>query len=312
MRPRVLVVYKKSTYQRYAGSEQGRLQELIENRDVSVAGLLHEHEVHQETLRRAKKALRELGARAILRYRPEPMPEEPWDLIVTLGGDGTLLWASHLAGAETPMLAINSAPDTSVGYFCAGDGHDVDEVLAAALAGRLKTDRLCRMRVDLDHQVVSTRVLNDALYCHQSPAATSRYVLEYGGKQERQMSSGVWVGPAAGSTAAIRSAGGKVLPIGSQKIQFAVREPYRGVATKYHLVKGLVGPGDDLKITSRMTKGRIFLDGTQKVHSVAIGQQIRLTLSEEPLTLLGLKRHLNGGSGVTALKSKLTARRSER
>ena len=116
------------------------------------------------------------------------------------------------------------------------------------------------------------------------------------------MSSGVWVGPAAGSTAAIRSAGGKVLPIGSQKIQFVVREPYRGVANKYRLVKGLVGPGDDLRITSRMTKGRIFLDGTQKVHAVSIGQRIRLTLSEEPLTLLGLKRDPNGGSGITELK----------
>ncbi|MDH3201230.1 MAG: NAD(+)/NADH kinase [Myxococcales bacterium] len=302
MRPRVLVVYKKSTYQRYAGRDQERLQELIDNRDVSVEGLLEEHQIHQETLRRAKKALRELGARAVLRYRPEPMPEEPWDLIVTLGGDGTLLWASHLAGAGTPMLAINSAPDTSVGYFCAGDGHDVGEVLAAALAGRLKTHRLCRMRVEMGEQVVSTRVLNDALYCHQSPAATSRYVLEHGGEKERQMSSGVWVSPAAGSTAAIRSAGGKVLPIGSQKIQFVVREPYRGTANKYLLVKGLVGPGDDLRITSRMTRGQIFLDGTQKVHSVSIGQQIRLTLSEEPLTLLGLRRHPNGGSGVTELR----------
>lgn len=302
MRPRVLVVYKKSTYQRYAGRDHERLKQLISSHDVSVQGLLQEHEIHQETLRRAKRALRELGARAVLRYRPEPMPEEPWDLIVTLGGDGTLLWASHLAGAETPMLAINSAPDTSVGYFCAGDGHDVDEVLAAALAGRLKTHRLCRMQVDLDDRVVSTRVLNDALYCHQSPAATSRYVLRHGGEQERQMSSGVWVGPAAGSTAAIRSAGGKVLPIGSQKIQFVVREPYRGVANKYRLVKGLVGPGDDLRITSRMTKGRIFLDGTQKVHAVAIGQRIRLTLSEEPLTLLGLKRDPNGRSGIHKLK----------
>ncbi|MEM8609895.1 MAG: NAD(+)/NADH kinase [Myxococcota bacterium] len=298
MRPRVLVVYKKSTYQRYAGRNKARIQELVEHGDVSVDGLITEHQVHQETVRRAKLALRELGARAVLRYRPEPLPEETWDLIVTLGGDGTLLWASHLAGADTPMVAINSAPDTSVGYFCAGDGHDVDEVLAAALAGRLRSHKLARMRVELDGRAISTRVLNDALYCHESAAATSRYVLDYGGDQERQMSSGIWAGPAAGSTAAIRSAGGKVLPIGSQKLQFVVREPYRGVDNRYRLVKGLVAPGDELKITSRMTKGRIFLDGTQKVHAVEIGQQIRLCLSNEPLSLLGLKRRANGSSGA--------------
>ena len=291
MRPKVLVVYKKSTYQRYVGSAQERLKELIEHSDVSVEGLLHEHEVHQETLRQAKTALRDLGARAVLRYRPEPLPEEgAWDLIVTLGGDGTLLWASHLADSSTPMLALNSAPDTSVGYFCAGGGDNVHDVLAAALGGTLRSSRLSRMRVDVGDQLISTRVLNDALYCHESPAATSRYILEYAGDHERQMSSGVWVGPAAGSTAAIRSAGGKVLPTGSQKIQFVVREPYRGVDNKYRLVKGMVAPGEELRITSRMTKGRIFLDGTQKVYSVGIGDRVRVTLSDEPLTLLGLTR----------------------
>ena len=303
MRPNVLVVYKKSTYQRYVGRAQERLKELIEHSDVSVEGLLHEHEIHQETLRQAKVALRDLGARAVLRYRPEPLPEEgAWDLIVTLGGDGTLLWASHLADSSTPMLAINSAPDTSVGYFCAGDGHNVHEVLAAALEGGLKSSRLARMRVDVGDKVLSTRVLNDALYCHESPAATSRYILEYAGDQERQMSSGVWVGPAAGSTAAIRSAGGKVLATGSQKIQFVVREPYRGVDNKYRLVKGMVPPGEALRIASRMTKGRIFLDGTQKVYSIGIGDRIRMTLSDEPLTLLGLDRSNDRSSKPAALK----------
>jgi len=303
MRPKVLVVYKKSTYQRYVGRAQERLKDLIEHSDVSVEGLLHEHEIHQETLRQAKAALRDLGAQAVLRYRPEPLPEEgAWDLIVTLGGDGTLLWASHLADSSTPMLAINSAPDTSVGYFCAGDGHNVREVLAAALEGSLKASRLARMRVDVGDTVISTRVLNDALYCHESPAATSRYILEYAGDQERQMSSGVWIGPAAGSTAAIRSAGGKVLPTGSQKIQFVIREPYRGVDNKYRLVKGMVPPGEELKITSRMTKGRIFLDGTQKVYSIGIGDRIRMTLSDEPLTLLGLDRRNERSSKPSALK----------
>lgn len=293
MSPRVLVIYKKSTYQRYTGRTQGRLQELIEAGHVSVKGLLREHEVHQATLTRAKHALKSIGAKAVLRHRPEPLPESRFDFIVTLGGDGTLLWASHLADPSTPMVAINSAPDSSVGYFCAGDGDDVEEVLAQAIRGGLGASRLARMKVELNDTIISTRVLNDALYCHESPAATSRYIVEFGGDQERQMSSGVWVGPAAGSTAAIRSAGGRVLPIGSQKIQFVVREPYRGVDNRYRLVKGLVPPGEFLSITSRMTKGRLFLDGTQKVHEVRIGDDVRMQLSDEPLTILGLKRRAN-------------------
>ena len=175
-------------------------------------------------------------------------------------------------------------------------------MLAKALSGDLRASKLARMRVEVGDRLISTRVLNDALYCHESPAATSRYILEHGDDRERQMSSGVWVGPAAGSTAAIRSAGGKVLPVGSQKLQFVVREPYRGVDNKYDLTKGLVSPGESLEITSRMTKGRLFLDGTQKVHAVGIGDRISMTLSDEPLTLLGLKRRSDGSSSALALK----------
>lgn len=93
-----------------------------------------------------------------------------------------------------------------------------------------------------------------------------------------------------------------MLPIGSQKIQFVVREPYRGVDNKYDMVKGLVAPDEALEITSRMTKGRLFLDGTQKVHAVGIGDRIRMSLSHEPLTLLGLKRRSEGSAAALALK----------
>jgi hypothetical protein len=64
----------------------------------------------------------------------------------------------------------------------------------------------------------------------------------------------------------------------------------------------MVPPGEDLRITSRMTKGRIFLDGTQKVYSISIGDRIRMTLSDEPLTLLGLDRRSDRSSKPAALK----------
>ena len=41
-------------------------------------------------------------------------------LVVTVGGDGTLLAASHLVGGGVPVVGINSSPRSSVGFFCAG------------------------------------------------------------------------------------------------------------------------------------------------------------------------------------------------
>lgn len=290
MKSRVLVIYKKSTYQRYAARFKHRLEELAEQGDRAVTGLKKEHEIHQSAIETTKVALRKLGVKATFRYRPDPAPDDGWDLIVTLGGDGTLLWASHLADSKTPMVAINSAPDTSVGYFCAGDATAAEEVLSAALTGGMKGAKLARMRVDIGGETISTRVLNDLLFCHESPAATTRYVIEHEGVSEVQLSSGIWTGPAAGSTAAIRSAGGKVLPIGSQKLQFAVREPYRGVDNRYKLTKGIINPGDALRVRCEIPRGRIFLDGAQKTFPVGIGDEMRMTLSDEPLTLLGLTR----------------------
>jgi NAD+ kinase len=144
------------------------------------------------------------------------------------------------------------------------------------------------MRVDVDDETISTRVLNDALFCHVSPAAATRYWIQQGDVREQQLSSGIWVGPAAGSTAAQRSAGGKVLPLKSQKLQFVAREPYRGADSGYRLARGLVSSGDALRLTSIIRDGRLFLDGAQKVHAVALGAVVSMSRSEEPLTLLGL------------------------
>lgn len=286
--PRVLVIYKKTTFQRYRGGQRGRLKRLIDSGDPAVRRIVSAHEAHLDTLAKAKAAFRELGVRATFRHHYEPV-DHSWDLVVTLGGDGTLLWASHMVDGETPIVAINSAPHASVGYFCAGDREDVAETLELALGRELKTTRLTRMQVDVDDECVSTRVLNDILFCHECPAATSRYLIRHGDTEEEQTSSGMWAGPAAGSTAAQRSAGGKVLAIGSRRIQYVVREPYQAPGVHYSLARGLVDPGEELVLRSKMREGIIYVDGAHRTHPVDIGAELRLKRSPEVLQLLGLR-----------------------
>ncbi|NLY95086.1 MAG: NAD(+) kinase [Myxococcales bacterium] len=289
-RPRILVVYKKTTYQRYRGGSSERLTKLLAENDVSVENLVEEHESHLETLERTRAVLERLGADATFEHDHQPTSAGPWDLVVTVGGDGTLLWNSHAVGADTKMVAINSAPKTSVGYFCAGRRENVEETLTAALEGRLKATRLSRMQVQIDGEIVSKRILNDILFSHSCPAAASKYVLRVGDVEESQLSSGIWAGPAAGSTAAQRSAGGRVLPIGSRKIQWVVREPYHGLEERFALVRGVIGPGEAIVIKSKMREGVIYLDGANRVIPVDIGSVITLEESNEPLHLLGLER----------------------
>ena len=293
--PRVLVIYKKSAYQIYVRERRhSHIQQLVAARDRGALRLLRAHRDHLHALETARSTLAKLGVDALFRHRSDGTHAQHVDLVVTLGGDGTLLWASRLVGGNTPIVAINTAPKDSVGYFCAGTKHELEAVLSDALRGKLKTTTLTRMQVEKDGQILSKRVLNDALYCHECPASTSRYELRHGRTREEQKSSGVWVGPAAGSSAAQRSAGGKLLSIESQELQYVVREPYEINGTRYSLKKGLLKPGQTLKLQSHMRAGRIYLDGPHTVHVVEMAARLEFRQSPEPLHLLGFTRKRNG------------------
>jgi NAD+ kinase len=288
--PRVLVIYKKSAYQIYVRERKhSHIQTLIKAGDPAVAHLMRAHEHHLETLEDARSVLADLGARAVFRHRSDPDRTDAVDLVVTLGGDGTLLWASHQVSKDVPILAINTAPKDSVGFFCAGTKHALHDVLHSALRGKLKATSLARMRVDVNGKTLSKRVLNDVLFAHECPASTSRYVISSGKLREEHKSSGLWVGPAAGSTAAQHSAGGSILPLRSRNLQFVVREPYDARPGKFRLAKGLVRPGETLRVESYMRAGRLFIDGPRDVRAIAMASRIELRLSDDPLTLLGFR-----------------------
>lgn len=288
--PRVLVIYKKSAYQIYVRERKhARIKQLIAARDPTALHLLRAHTAHLQALAEARDALDALGARASFRHRSEPGQTREFDLIVTLGGDGTLLWASHRVGADVPVVAINTAPEHSVGFFCAGDTRVLHAVLEQALRGKLPALSLARMHVEVGGKLVSNRVLNDVLFCHECPASTVRYALRLGRAREEHKSSGLWVGPAAGSTAAQRSAGGQVLPIRSRELQFVVREPYDLRRHPLRLARGVVRPGATLHIESHIRAGRLFVDGPHEQRVVEMASQIALRVSDEPLTLLGFR-----------------------
>jgi NAD+ kinase len=301
--PRVALVLKRSYFRKWVEERHDTLIEsLLEAGDETVSRMRPGHLDHVETVEETRAALADLGVDASWYERPhEFRADDGWDLVVTVGGDGTLLAASHGIGPGVPLLGINSAPGHSVGFFCGGAKGRVREALDAALRGTLRASRLTRMRVELNGTVLHDRVLNETLFCHASPAATSRYFLRlvelvrFPGdgrvlEEEEQKSSGLWVGPAAGSTAAQRSAGGQVLPLWSTSLQYVVREPYVPSGESLRMVRGLVEEGRGLAIRSKMRQARLFLDGDHIVHPVTIGDLVTMRRSDEPLVVLGLTR----------------------
>lgn len=286
---RVALIIKRTTYRKTVLEVTDPLvAKLLRKRDPSVMRMKQSHDDHESTLHEVEDALEELGAEIVSRSSPRVVVPPRTDLVVTIGGDGTLLAASHLLGDNCPLLGINSAPGNSVGFFCGGEKGSVKKTLSRALKGDLPRTELARMRVELNGKTLHARVLNEALFCHASPAATSRYILTLEAGEEDQRSSGLWIGPAAGSTAAQRSAGGKVLPLSSQKIQYVVREPYTPAGSRFRHARGLVDEDAQLVLRSKMREAKLFLDGHRIVHSVTLGDVVTMAKSKESLTVLGI------------------------
>lgn len=288
-RPRVALLVKRTAWQVFVKERSDdRLRGLLKRGDPTVARLRSTHDAHLETIEEVSAALAKLGA-AITEIpdKPRDLRSSRYDLVLTVGGDGTLLRASHFV-VDVPVLGLNSAPGSSVGFFCgASRGHAL-EAIGRALEGRLPSATLARMRVTRNGKTVAKRVLNDALYCHASPAATSRYILELGRVVEEHKSSGFWIGPAAGSTAAQRSAGGHILPLTSQDLQLVVREPYTPLGERYRLRVDLVKPHQSLKVRSKMREGVMFFDGPEEAVRFEFGDVVEFCRADEPLTLLGI------------------------
>lgn len=291
MTSRVIVCAKRSAYRRFVEDEQDpRARNLLRRRDPSVASWVQAHKDHVRTLDSVLEVLHRLGVRVVFIERAHvAFDTADAALVVTVGGDGTLLAASHNV-ANVPILGVNSAPRSSIGFFCGATRSNARSMIRGALDGTLPRVVLNRMAVSVNGRIRSRRVLNEALYSHVSPAATSRYIVRFGRRREEHRSSGFWIGPAAGSTAAQRSAGGVVLPLEAADLQLVVREPYEPEGESYRLLHVIAPKGKAIEAQSKMQDACMFLDGPNMKISVRLGDVTKFEISNEPLTVCGLRQ----------------------
>ncbi|KAL3651113.1 hypothetical protein CASFOL_007516 [Castilleja foliolosa] len=232
------------------------------------------------------------------------------DLVITVGGDGTLLQASHLMDDSIPVLGVNSDPTRpeevvelseefdatrSTGYLCAATADNFEHMLDGILENRFEPSELARMAISVNSKLVSTYALNDVLLTHSCPATVSRFSCRIKRNEEpispllHSRSSGLRVSTAAGSTAAMHSAGGSTMPILSKDLQYIVREPiFPGRDT--YLMHGFVKPFETMDIAWFCREGLIYIDGSHVVRSVRLGDTIGLS-SKAPALKVYLSPH---------------------
>ncbi len=131
-------------------------------------------------------------------------PEEKLDLVIAMGGDGTVLHALEIA-PDCPVLAINYG---TVGFLTAGDRDDLKSLLNRLLEGDYFLSERMLLRGEFNGNVFhavneiaiksSLRMININVFVNEAPIRTIR-------------GDGVIVGTPTGSTGYLLSTGAPVV-----------------------------------------------------------------------------------------------------
>ena len=133
------------------------------------------------------------------------------DLVLVLGGDGTLLSVARAAPSGTPLLGVNLG---LLGFLAGLSQKEALGRLDDVLAGRFREDRRRRMDVSISRgpHHGKYRVLNDAVLNREALARISTFTVALDERPVAEFrADGVIVSTPTGSTAYNLSAGGPIL-----------------------------------------------------------------------------------------------------
>lgn len=191
------------------------------------------------------------------------------DLIIPVGGDGTFIGASHLAGAGLPLIGINPEPgiNGSWGHYLPLTAKQLEDAIKLIAKGDYQLALISRLAARLRHREADALLkpaLNELYIGEEEFRHASRYSLSVGGLEEAMIDSGLLVSTGAGSAAnswTYNADGLSFSPL-SSLVQF------RALIAPPHLKNGgerelLHGFAEELQVTSRLRHaGLISVDSS--------------------------------------------------
>jgi NAD+ kinase len=206
------------------------------------------------------------------------------ELVVVLGGDGTLIHAARLLdGRPTPILGVNLG---SLGFMTEIPVEELFSSLDEVLAGRFKTDsrmKLCSRLVRDGKVLVQDEVLNDVVINKGALARIADHEVSIEGVPiATYKADGVILATPTGSTAYALSAGG---PIVHPSVDCTVLAPICSHALTH---RPIIVPADrTIRVTLASETADTFLtlDG-QTGHSLQCGDSIEVVRSPNRVNLV--------------------------
>tara|TARA_B100000029_G_scaffold36565_5_gene34434 strand:+ start:19191 stop:20060 length:870 start_codon:yes stop_codon:yes gene_type:complete len=219
------------------------------------------------------------------------------DLVIVLGGDGTLTSIAHSVDDKTPVMGVNSHPrkhgeEGSYGFYMGSDPSTFSEDVMRALEGGAVENVLPRLQAEIEttsgNIIRSDPALNDLLVANTHQYQPSKYSLKRGGLETKQHSSGCLFSTFLGQGAWFRHAAdveGLEFPLEEvdDHYLFVAREMPRSDRSDDGSYWEWVS--EPTVITSDMHRGYVVCDGWDETHFTR-GATLTVGLNGPTLRLL--------------------------
>ncbi len=286
MRPRNVLLSTKQTALEYFKREFEDPKDVLSPEDL--ATIKGSHEIHYAALNHVRKVLDSAGISHQRVYQPYAACDEfkDRDLVISVGGDGTVLNTAHYVTDDTPVLTVKS-DQRSLGALCTVDAFDFEKALERIVRDDFKIESWTRVEGRIGNK--TDLALNEILVGPKYTPGTARYEVCFGNIREKQMSTMITASTGAGSTALYANIPGNegVFSRTARELRFIVA--LYSASADYKLVKGAISLGQILEIRSLMNIGGIVsFDGDthKRMHDFSRGKTIQIKVSDKPLKVI--------------------------
>lgn len=210
------------------------------------------------------------------------------DLIIAVGGDGTLLSASRvLAGTDVPILGINVG---RLGFLADVTVDKLAEQLGAVLQGHFRNDHRFLMHASINDTPIHPQLaMNDVVIHAHENLHMIEFETSINGKfLNSQRADGLVIATPTGSTAYAMSAGGPILDVNLDAIVLASVCPHT-LSNRPLVVAG----SSTIEITlseNNVTTGMVSCDG-RPGHIIQPGDTVKIERHSNQIRLLHLEDH---------------------
>jgi NAD+ kinase len=234
-----------------------------------------------------------------VKYLDETAIYDEADIIITVGGDGTILHsAMHALRRQTPVLGVNTG---RLGFMAGLEVYELDK-LSKLIDGSYEIDTRMMLEIHTQFQKDTFYALNDAVISRGELSRIIDITLECNGREVgRYRADGIIASTPTGSTAYSLSAGGPIIDPGLESIGITPICPHSLISRTI-----IFEPDSVLNVYPLMLQGKgayLTVDG---INVINLSNEEKITISRSKLKTKLIK--LKDTSFYEVLNKKMNER----